>query len=141
MRTSRNKIRHLASSIVVADDDHDLRSVYATSLRRDGHVVWEAADGGEALRLVRAHSPDLLLLDLWMPVMNGLEVLEFLRGNPAGAAVKVVVLSQKDDADTHLEGSALGIDGYWTKDLSPEELSDRILELVRVAGNPTWPGE
>jgi DNA-binding response OmpR family regulator len=138
MRTSREKIGHLSTSVVVALADHDLRSLYASTLRRAGHVVREAADGGEALRLLRAHSPDLILLDLWMPVMNGLEVLGYLRGNTPVAGVKVAMLSQKDDADTHLEGFALGIDDYWTKDLSLDELRDRVDELVRPAEDPAW---
>ncbi len=96
------------------------------------------------LRLVRAHSPELLLLDIWMPVMNGLEVLENLRGNTQAVGVKVVVLSQQDDADTHLEGYALGIEDYWTKDLSLDELCrpSRVTDAsgrgsalaIRVAG-------
>src|SRR5262249_22040116 len=101
MRTSRVFTRPVNTTIVVAGGDCDLRSLYASSLRRAGHDVWEAADGGEALRLVRAHSPELLLLDIWMPVLNGLEVLEMLRGNPDYVGVKVVVLTQHDDADTH----------------------------------------
>jgi DNA-binding response OmpR family regulator len=134
---SRNKNRQLATTILVADDDRDLRSAYASSLRRAGHIVWEAADGGEALHLVRTHSPELLLLDIWMPVMNGLEVLEYLRGDNKAAGAKVVVLSQRDDADTHLEGLALGIEDYWTKDLSPDELCDRVRDVVGLF--PTSP--
>jgi DNA-binding response OmpR family regulator len=138
MRTASDFTRQVNTTIVVAEDDCDLRSLYASSLRRAGHDVWEAADGGEALQLVRAHSPELLLLDIWMPVLNGLEVLEMLRGNPDYVGVKVVVLSQHDDADTHLEGFALGIEDYWTKDLSLDELCHRVRELMRVSETPPW---
>ena len=68
----------MEATIVLAEDDADLRALYASGCAGAGHCVWEAADGGEALAQVRANRPDLLLLDVWMPVMNGLEVLENL---------------------------------------------------------------
>lgn len=121
------------ATIVVADDDGDLRAVYAASLRRAGHMVWQAADGAQALELVRAHSPDLLLLDLWMPVLNGLEVLERLARGPAASGLKIVVISHRDDADTRLQGFALGVDDYWTKDFSLDELCERVRQLMRLS--------
>ena len=93
--------------------------IYAQSLRLAGHCVWEAEDGGQALELVRSRSPELLLLDIWMPIFNGLEVLERLKTTPQAVGLKVVVLSNHHDADTRLEGSALGVVDYWTKDLRP----------------------
>ena len=114
------------ATIVLAEDDDDLRALYADLARRCGHRVWEAADGAEALAQVRARRPDLLLLDIWMPVLNGLEVLESLGSSCEAVGLKVVVLSHQRDADTRLEGFALGVADYWTKDLSLAELSDRI---------------
>ena len=75
---------NVAATIVLAEDDSDQRAIYAQCLRRAGHVVWEAADGAQALDLVRAHAPALLLLDIWMPILNGLEVLERLASSPEG---------------------------------------------------------
>jgi DNA-binding response OmpR family regulator len=114
------------AKIVLAEDDQSLRALYAEWLRRVGHHVWEAADGGEAVAQVRAQKPDLLLLDIWMPVLNGLEVLEYLGKTSEAVGLKVVVLSHQGDADTRLEGFALGVADYWTKDLSLAELSARI---------------
>jgi DNA-binding response OmpR family regulator len=138
MHASSNEIRHLTTTILIAECDQQMRSLHATSLRRAGHIVWEAPDGGEALRLVRAHAPELLLVDVWMPVMNGLEVLENLRGSTVAVGLKVIVFSQNEDADIQLEGFALGVDDYWMKDLSPEELCDRVQNLVRLADTPPW---
>jgi DNA-binding response OmpR family regulator len=118
------------ATIVLAEDDADLRGLYAACLRRAGHEVLEAADGAEALSLVRAHAPQLLLLDIWMPILNGLEVLEHLGGTSESVGLKVVVLSHLSDADTRLEGFALGVDDYWTKDLSLVDLCARIEHLV-----------
>ena len=84
----------VTTTIVLAEDDADLRALLAECLRREGHVVWEACDGGEAVSLVRAHAPGLLLLDIWMPILNGLEVLEHLGRTSEAVGVKVVVLSQ-----------------------------------------------
>ena len=117
---------------MVAEDDADLRGLYAQWLRLAGHRVWEAADGAEALSAVRAHRPDLLLLDIWMPILNGLEVLEQLSRASQGVGLKVVVLSHQGDSDTRLEGFALGVVDYWTKDLSLAELSARIESVLGV---------
>ena len=120
--------------IVLADDDTDLRALYAETLRRAGHVVWEAADGGEAITQVRAQAPELLLLDIWMPVFNGLEVLERLGGDRQSIGLKVVVLTNLVDGDTSLEGFALGIDDYWIKDLSLADLCRRVDNLMVSSG-------
>ena len=77
--------------------------------------------------------PDLLLLDIWMPVLNGLEVLEYLGKASEAVGLKVVVLSHQGDADTRLEGFALGVADYWTKDLSLAELSARIASVLAPA--------
>ena len=121
----------VTATIVLADDDSDLRAIYAQCLRQAGHLVWEAEDGAQALAMVRSRSPALLLLDIWMPILNGLEVLERLTSAPEAVGLKVVVLSHQDDADTRLEGFALGVADYWTKDMSVVDLRDRIEQIMR----------
>ncbi len=118
-------------TIVLADDDVDARRALSTCLRAAGHVVFEAGDGGEALALVKAHRPDLLLLDLWMPVLNGLEVVEHLRSLPEGIGLDIVVLSNQGDSDTRLEGLARGVVDFWAKDLPAAELQSQIEKLAR----------
>ncbi len=120
----------MGSIIVLADDEAELRDVYATILRRDGHDVLEAADGREAIDLVLKHCPDLLVLDIWMPVVNGFEVIEKLRGNPCTNTLKVVLLSNLGDADTRLEAFSAGAVDYWVKGLSLNDLSDRVRRLL-----------
>jgi CheY-like chemotaxis protein len=121
----------IATTIVLAEDDSDLRAIHAKCLRQAGHVVWEAEDGAQALALVRARSPQILLLDIWMPILNGVEVLERLATAPEAVGLKVVVLSRQNDADTGLEGFALGVADYWTKDISDVDLRDRIEQIMR----------
>ncbi len=125
----------VGATIVLAEDEADLRTVYAECLRRCGHTVWEAADGAEAALKVQAHNPDLLLLDLWMPILNGLEVLEQLQGSREAMSTKVVMLSHQRDADARLEAFALGVVAYWTKDLSLSELSSKIQELLDASSD------
>jgi DNA-binding response OmpR family regulator len=117
------------TTIVLADDEAELRAVYATYLRREGFDVWEAGDGQEAVDLVRSRRPELLLLDVWMPVLNGFEVLDLLRLDPISVRLKVVILSSLDDADTRLEGFAAGIADYWVKGLA---LADLCVQVRRV---------
>jgi DNA-binding response OmpR family regulator len=116
--------------IVLADDEPDLRSIYAACLRNAGYEVWEASDGLEALKLVEAHQPTLLLLDVWMPELNGLEVVEQLRNDALAGRMRVVMLSNLGDSDTRLEGFSAGVTDYWIKSLSLNELCRRVRELI-----------
>lgn len=120
----------MGAIIVLADDEPDLRSIYAACLRREGYDVWEASDGREALELVESRRPGLLILDVWMPVLNGLEVIEQLRDDPLSGQMKVVLLSNLGDSDTRLEGFSAGASDYWVKSLSLGELCQRVQRLV-----------
>jgi DNA-binding response OmpR family regulator len=120
----------VGATIVLAEDEPDLRALYAECLRRSGYTVWEAADGAEAASLVLARRPDLLLLDLWMPILNGLEVLERIRDDHRAFGLKVVMLTHQRDADARLEGFALGASAYWTKDVPLAEFAQRIESML-----------
>jgi CheY-like chemotaxis protein len=122
--------------VVLAENNADLRMRYGESLRQAGFFVREAADGASALQLVRTHAPQLLLIGLWMPVLNALEVVEQLAGIPESTGVKVVVLAPRPDSDLELESAALGVDGYWTTDLSAHDLCKRVHEIIRPARMP-----
>jgi DNA-binding response OmpR family regulator len=118
------------ASIVLADDDEDLRAVYAPCLRAAGYIVWEASGGSEALELVRRHRPALLILDVWMPQVSGFEVLEQLRHDPASSSLKVMMLSNLGDGDTRLECFEMGAVAYVVKGLSLVELRARVARLL-----------
>jgi DNA-binding response OmpR family regulator len=117
-------------SIVLADDDEDLRSIYAPLLRSAGHIVREASGGSDALELVREHRPGLLILDVWMPGFNGFEVLEALRHDPASSGLKVMMLSNIGDADTRLECFEMGATEYIVKGLALVDLQAKIEKLL-----------
>ncbi len=123
------------ASIVLADDDEDLRAIYAPCLRAAGHAVWEASGGVEALELVRKHRPALLILDVWMPRFNGFEVLGELRHDPASSGLKIAMLSNLGDADTRLECFEMGAAEYLVKGLGLADLRDRVARLLADRSN------
>jgi DNA-binding response OmpR family regulator len=127
--------RHVSQSepgvIVVADDDADILDLVALTLERRGHVVHRARDGEEALELVRRERPDLAVLDVSMPKLDGLELTRRLREDPETQAVRIVLLTALVQDTDVSEGLAAGAHDYVTKPFSPEELEDRVEALLR----------
>jgi DNA-binding response OmpR family regulator len=116
--------------IVVADDDVDILELVALTLERVGHVVHRARDGEEALELVKREHPDLAVLDVSMPKLDGFELTRRLRDDPDTAAVRIVLLTALvQDADVS-EGLAAGAHEYMPKPFSPQELQERIDALL-----------
>ena len=117
--------------ILLAEDDRFLRRAAEAALKRAGFTVLAAADGEEALRMARAEKPDLVLLDLIMPKLQGFEVLKALKADPGTATIPVVVLSnlgQDGDVQRALEGGAVA---YLVKaNLSLDELVSRDRETL-----------
>lgn len=120
------------ATIVLADDDDDLRELYAIALRTAGHAIHMAVNGREALDAVRTVRPDLLLLDLWMPEIDGLGVLNALRHDPEAATLRIVVLSNLDDSDSRLEAFEAGASHYLVKDCALAE----VISSIETALNP-----
>lgn len=116
--------------ILIADDDDDLRVVYAEFLRASGFRVIEAENGWKTLDRVRETKPRLLILDLWMPGLNGLEVLERLRHEPTAARMKIVMLSNLGEADARLESFEGGAVAYLVKGIALDELLARIRRAI-----------
>jgi CheY-like chemotaxis protein len=118
-----------ARRVLLAEDSRFLRKAAGAMLRRQGFTVLTAEDGEETLRLARAEIPDLILLDLIMPKMQGFEVLKALKSDPQTSPIPVVILSnlgQESDSKTAREMGALD---YWVKaNLELEELVRRIEE-------------
>jgi CheY-like chemotaxis protein/phosphoribosyl 1,2-cyclic phosphodiesterase len=120
--------------ILVVDDEPDLRTLANLALTQAGHVVVEASSGQEALALIDAAMPDLVLLDLLMPKQGGLEVLRILRSKPATAALPVIVLTGMDDERTTRAGFEFGATDFLTKPFSIPQLAARVrAALTRTA--------
>ena len=116
--------------IVVADDDADILDLVTLTLERAGHVVHCARDGEEALELVRRERPDVAVLDVAMPKLDGFELTRQLRGDPETSEVQIVLLTarvQERDTDA---GLAAGATEYIRKPFSPQELQERVAALL-----------
>jgi DNA-binding response OmpR family regulator len=121
----------MARRVLVVEDDRVLRRACQASLVQRGFTVLVAADGEEGLRLAREERPDLVLLDLLMPKLDGVGVLRALRADPATAALPVVVLSNSSREADLAEVQRLGVAGYFVKaDLSLQELGERVRRLL-----------
>lgn len=114
--------------LLLVDDEPFLSEAVATSLRFMGYQVTTAQRGDEALRLVRAHSFDLIVLDVTLPDTDGFEVLRRLRRD--GSRVPVLFLTARDTAQDRATGQALGGDGYLTKPFGLAELAARIATVL-----------
>ena len=126
-------MEHTDKRVLVVEDDRFLRRACEASLRRRGLTVLGAGDGEEGLRLARAEAPDLILLDVLMPKLTGLEVLQALRGAEATRSIPVLILSNSSSPRDIEAIAALGVAGYWVKaNLSLQELGDRVTCLLGV---------
>src|ERR1700691_4681409 len=118
----------LHGPIVVVDDDPTVADVVGRYLMRDGHSVQSARDGFEALRLIEERPPDLVVLDLMLPGIDGLEVCRRLRER---CPIPVVMLTALGEESDGLAGFEIGADDYVTKPFSPRELAMRVRSVLR----------
>lgn len=120
-----------AASILIVEDEADIRDVLAFNLKREGFAVRTAADGLSGLEAVRQALPDLLVLDLMLPRMDGLEVCRRLRADAATRQLPILVLTAKGEESDIVLGLGLGADDYMVKPFSPRELVARIQAVLR----------
>jgi len=118
----------MARSILVVDDERTLRETLAEGLEEEGFVVFQAADGREAVEAFRRHHPDLILLDLMLPELSGTEVCRIIR---AESGVPILMLTAKSAEIDKVVGLELGADDYVTKPFSFRELLARVRALLR----------
>ncbi|GIW94877.1 MAG: DNA-binding response regulator [Pirellulaceae bacterium] len=121
----------LRGRILVIEDDRALADVLRYNLRQAGFDVWVAYDGQDGLNQARRRRPDLVVLDLMLPVVDGLEVCKQLRTDPLTRDIKIVMLTAKSDESDEVVGFMLGTDDYVTKPFSVKVLLERIKALLR----------
>ena len=126
--------------ILVVDDDHKIVDIVRLYLEKDGYRVLVAYDGLEALELARQKRPDLIVLDLMLPGMDGLDVCRILRTE---TEVPIIMLTARTTEEDKLVGLELGADDYVTKPFSPRELVARVRTVLRRVGKeaPQGPAE
>jgi two-component system alkaline phosphatase synthesis response regulator PhoP len=128
-------------TILVVDDEPRIVELARDYLEHAGFAVLTAADGPSALATVRTRHPDLVVLDLGLPGLDGLDVTRQLRTGERTAALPIVMLTARDDELDKLLGLELGADDYLTKPFSPRELVARVRAVLRRADRPVGAGD
>ncbi|MBN2388050.1 MAG: response regulator transcription factor [Anaerolineales bacterium] len=116
------------AKILVVDDEPSILNLVTSYLKADGHEIYTASDGNAALKAYRAYRPDLVVLDVMLPGMDGLEVLTALRRE---SEVYVILLTARTEEVDKLVGLSVGADDYVTKPFSPRELAARVKAAMR----------
>lgn len=120
-------------TILVVDDEQDLLDLIEYNLKKEGFDVLKAEDGEEGIRMARKHAPNLILLDIMMPKMSGLEAVEVIRADEELKRIPIIFLTARGDEKTEVEGLNKGGDDYITKPISTTKLISRIKAVLRRA--------
>lgn len=124
----------MSKKILVADDEPNIVISLEYLFKREGYTVLVARDGQEALNSITREKPDLVLLDVMMPIKTGLEVLQAVRASDELRLTKILMLTAKGRDTDVTKGLALGADAYMTKPFSTRELVEKVADML--AGSP-----
>ena len=126
--------------IFVVEDDADIAELVAHHLRREGFEIEVFHSGSDVMELVRQQPPDLVVLDLMLPGLSGLEICRMMRAEAVIATVPIIMLTARAEEEDRVHGLELGADDYLTKPFSPRELIARIRAVLRRT-HPYGPGK
>jgi two-component system alkaline phosphatase synthesis response regulator PhoP len=129
----------MATRILIVEDDPDIAQLVARYLDKAGYTTERVASGREALQAVAVRIPDLLVLDLMLPQVDGLEVCRLLRANETTAGIPIIMLTARAEESERIVGLELGADDYLAKPFSPNELVARVRALLRRAARGAQP--
>jgi DNA-binding response OmpR family regulator len=129
----------MAARILVVEDDPDIAALVTRYLDKAGFVSERVASGRDALTAISSRLPDLLVLDLMLPHVDGLEVCRVVRGNESTAGLPIIMLTARADESERIVGLELGADDYLAKPFSPNELVARVRALLRRAQRAAGP--
>lgn len=121
----------MAKRILVIEDEPDIVGLVTHYLEKDGYHVFDVRDGAKGLEQARTHPPHLLILDIMLPGMDGLEICRRLRADTRTAALPILMLTAKGEETDRVVGLEMGADDYLTKPFSPKELVARVKALLR----------
>jgi len=121
----------VAERVLVVDDEPDIVALVAYHLAKSGYSVSTATSGPEGLAVARRDKPSLVVLDLMLPGLSGLEVMEELRGDTSTSRIAVLMLTARREESDRIKGLTLGADDYLTKPFSPQELVLRVAAILR----------
>ena len=125
--------------VLVVDDEPDAVELVSFNLKAAGMEVATAGDGNEALKKARSIQPNLIILDIMLPEVDGIEICKILRRDPKTSAIPIIMLTAKAAEVDRVLGLELGADDYVTKPFSPRELLLRVKRLLRVTQTPATP--
>jgi len=125
--------RGLKYRVLIVEDDADIRELIRYNLAQEGFIVEEAGDGTQAIERVKRRVPDLMVLDLMLPGMPGLEICRTMRSNPETASLPILIVTAKGTEVDKVLGLEMGADDYVVKPFSPRELIARVKALLRRA--------
>ena len=117
--------------IVVIEDERDILEVIAYNLKREGYEVFESQDGEHGLSLIERHAPDLVVLDLMLPTIDGIELCRKLKSDPVTREIPIIMVTAKGEESDIVLGLGVGADDYVTKPFSPKELIARVKAVLR----------
>jgi phosphate regulon transcriptional regulator PhoB len=123
--------RNSSFRILIVDDEKDLVDLLSYNLEKEGYAVLRAYDGDEALKIIRSRKPDLILLDLMLPGIQGMEICRIVRKNPETAALPIIMLTARGEEVDRIVGLEMGADDYVTKPFSVRELLARVRAVLR----------
>ncbi|HET7318950.1 MAG TPA: response regulator, partial [Nitrospirota bacterium] len=127
----------MANKILIVDDEPDIVELVTYNLKKDGFRVATASDGEEALHKIRKDKFDLVVLDLMLPGIQGVEICRIIRNDPKTAGTPIIMLTAKGEEVDRVIGLESGADDYMTKPFSPRELIARIKAVLRRTGEKT----
>jgi len=127
----------MTARVMIVEDEESILLSLEFLLGKDGYAVTTARDGAEALRLLGQSTPDLVLLDVMLPLIDGFELCNNIRAMPALAGTRIMLLTARGREAEIARGLALGADAYLTKPFSTRELMDRVRALL---ASPRTPG-
>jgi len=123
--------RNSSLRILIVDDEKDLVDLLSYNLEKEGYAVLRAYDGEEALKILRSRKPDLILLDLMLPGIQGMEICKIVRKTPETAALPIIMLTARGEEVDRIVGLEMGADDYVTKPFSIRELLARVRAVLR----------
>lgn len=124
------------TKVAIIEDDMAIVQMYRTKFENEGYDVATAGDGFSGLELIESFEPDIVLLDLMMPNMTGLDMLSKLRNQPTGRAAKVVVLTNMGDTETATRVYKMAADDYIVKaEMTPKQVAERVKTLLEKKPN------
>jgi GAF domain-containing protein/class 3 adenylate cyclase/two-component SAPR family response regulator len=124
-----------ASRILIVDDNPDLRTYVSTILREQGYRIWTARNGAEGFQSAQKYRPQLIVSDLMMPMVSGLDMIRMIREEDDLKGIPIILLTAKADEDTRIEGVERGADAYLSKPFSDRELLAEVRNLLALKAN------